>query len=100
MKQGRNVHGIPLLDAYSDHNITSKMCGHVGGHAYSVSVLKCLLDWHIQYPNLRHICRVHIRGWERSVQQNMLASWRGGFVATACFSFSSSTIYLVSPTLN
>ena len=45
MKQGRNVHGIPLLDACSDHNITSRMCGHVGGHAYSVSVL---LDWHIQ----------------------------------------------------
>ena len=39
MKQGRNVHGIiPLLDACSDHNITSRMCGHVGGHAYSVSV--------------------------------------------------------------
>ena len=36
MKQGRNVHGIPLLDACSDHNITSRMCGHVGGHAYSV----------------------------------------------------------------
>ena len=41
MKQGRNVHGIPLLDACSDHNITSRMCGHVGGHAYSVSVSKC-----------------------------------------------------------
>ena len=56
MKQGRNVHGIPLLDACSDHDITSRMCGHVGGHAYSVSVLKWLLDWHIQYPiaNLRH----------------------------------------------
>ena len=26
MKQGRNVHGIPLLDACSDHNITSRMC--------------------------------------------------------------------------
>ena len=64
MKQGK---GIPLLDACSDRNITSRMCGHVGGHAYSVSVLKWLL---------RHICRVHIRGWERSVQQNMLASWR------------------------
>ena len=37
MKQVRNVHGIPLLDACSDHNITSRMCGHVGGHAYSVS---------------------------------------------------------------
>ena len=31
MKHGRNVHGIPLLDACSDHNITSRMCGHVGG---------------------------------------------------------------------
>ena len=30
-------------DACSDHNITSRMCGHVGGHAYSVSVLKWLL---------------------------------------------------------
>ena len=30
-------------DACSDHNITSRMCGHVGGHAYSVqSVLKWL----------------------------------------------------------
>ena len=39
MKQGRNVHGIiPLLDACSDHNITSRMCGHVGGHAYSVQL--------------------------------------------------------------
>ena len=27
----RNVHGIPLLDACSDHNITSRMCGHFGG---------------------------------------------------------------------
>ena len=26
MKQGRNVHGIPLLDACSDHNITSRNC--------------------------------------------------------------------------
>ena len=69
MKQGRNVHGIPLLDACSDHNITSRMCGHVGGHAYSVSVLKWLLDWHIQPPNLKHnICRVHIKGWDSSVQ--------------------------------
>ena len=79
MKQGRNVHGIPLLDACSDHNITSRMCGHVGGHAYSVSFSKWLLDWHIQYPNLEHIsiiCRVQIRGWDSSVQQNMLASWR------------------------
>ena len=41
MKQGRNVHGIPILDACSDHHITSrKMCGHVGGHAYSVSVFE------------------------------------------------------------
>ena len=65
-------------DACSDHNITSRMCGHVGGHAYSVSVLKWLLDWRIRYPiaNLRHISRVHIRGWECSIQQNMLASWR------------------------
>ena len=47
MKQGRIVHGIPLLDACSDHNIRSRMCGHVGGHAYSVSVSKWLLDWHI-----------------------------------------------------
>ena len=38
MKQGRKVNGIPILDACSDHNITSKMCGHVGGHAYSVSL--------------------------------------------------------------
>ena len=38
MKQGRNIHGIPLLDACSDHNITSRMCGHVGGHAYFVSL--------------------------------------------------------------
>ena len=38
MKQGRNIHGIPLLDACSVHNITSRMCGHVGGHAYSVSL--------------------------------------------------------------
>ena len=37
MKQGRNIHGIPLLDACSDRNITTRMCGHVGGHAYSVS---------------------------------------------------------------
>ena len=45
MKQGRNVHGIiSLLDACSDHNITSRMCGHVGGYAYSVSVSKWLLD--------------------------------------------------------
>ena len=36
MKQGRNIHGIPILDACSDLNITSRMCGHVGGHAYSV----------------------------------------------------------------
>ena len=73
MKQGRDVHGIPLLDACSDHNITSRMCGHDGGYAYSVSVLKWLLDWHIQYPiaNLKHIkfCRVHIGGWEYSIQQ-------------------------------
>ena len=34
MKQGRDVHGIPLLDACSDHNITSRMCGHDGGYAY------------------------------------------------------------------
>ena len=62
-KQGRNIHGIiPLLDACSDHKITSRMCGHVGGHAYSVSVSKWLLDCHIQYPNLGHTCRVHIRG--------------------------------------
>ena len=43
MKQGRNVLGIPLLDACSDHNITSRMCGQflqVGGHAYSVSVFE------------------------------------------------------------
>ena len=40
MKQGRNIHGIPILDACSDHNITSRMCGHVGGHAYSVSVFE------------------------------------------------------------
>ena len=40
MKQGRNVHGIPILNACSDHNITSRMCGHVGGHAYSVSVFE------------------------------------------------------------
>ena len=52
MKQGRNVHGIPLLGACSIF-LTSRMCGHVGGHAYSVSVSKWLLDWHIQYPNLR-----------------------------------------------
>ena len=30
--------------------ITSRICGHVGGHAYSVSVSKWLLDWHIQPP--------------------------------------------------
>ena len=42
MKQGRNIHGIPLLDAFSDRNITSRMCGHVGGQAYSVSLLKWL----------------------------------------------------------
>ena len=37
--QGRNVHGIiPLLDACSDHNIITRMCGHVGGHAYSVQL--------------------------------------------------------------
>ena len=92
MKQGRNVHGIPLLDACSDHNITSRMCGHVGGHAYSVSVLKWLLDWHIQYPiaNLRHFSRVHIWGWECSIQQNMLASWR-------LYSHSLLIIHLVSP---
>ena len=77
MKQGRNVHGFPLLDACSDSNITSRMCGHVGGHAYSVSVSKWLLDWHIQLPSLKHnICRVHISGWDSSVQQNMLASWQ------------------------
>ena len=77
MKQGRNVHGIPLLDACSDHNITSRMCGHVGGHAYSVSVSKWLLDWHNQPPNLKHnIFRVHIRGWDSYVQQNMLDSWQ------------------------
>ena len=38
VKQGRNIHGIPILDACFDHNITSRMCGHVGGHAYSVSL--------------------------------------------------------------
>ena len=40
MKQGRNIHGtcITLLDSCSDHNITSRMCGHVGGHAYFVSL--------------------------------------------------------------
>ena len=37
MKQGRDVHGIPLLDACSDHNKTSRMCGHVGVDDYSVS---------------------------------------------------------------
>ena len=37
MKQGRNVHGIPLLDAFSDHNITSRMCGHIlGGTLYYI----------------------------------------------------------------
>ena len=55
MKQGRNVHGIPLLDACSDHNITSRMCGHVGGHAYSVSVSKWLLDWHIHCLQISNI---------------------------------------------
>ena len=35
LKQGR---GVPLLDICSDRNITSRMCGHVGGHAYSVSL--------------------------------------------------------------
>ena len=97
MEQGRNVYGIPLLDACSDHNniITSRMCGHVGGHAYSVSVSKWLLDCHIQYPNLRHICRVHIRGWERSVQQNILTSWR--LYSHSHFCLFSSTIHLVSP---
>ena len=64
------VYGIPLLDTCSDHNITSRMCGHVGGHAYSVSVLKWLLDWHIQYPNLRHICRVHIQCIEAVLCRN------------------------------
>ena len=38
MKQGRNIHGVPLFHACSDRIITSLMCGHVGGHAYSVSV--------------------------------------------------------------
>ena len=77
MKQGRNVCGIPLLDACSDHNIISRMCGHVGGHAYSVSVLKWLLDWRFQYPiaNLRHISRVHIRGWECSIYTAKHASF-------------------------
>ena len=85
MKQGRNVHGIPLLDVCSDHNITSiNDVWPCWGHAYSISVSKWLLDWHIQYPNLRHICRVHIRGWDSSVEQNMLA-FPGGFIATAIF---------------
>ena len=97
MKQGRDVHGIPLLDACSDHNITSRMCGHVGGHAYSVSVLKWLLDWRIQYPiaNLRHICRV--QGWECSIQQNMLASWR---LSHSHFFYNNEPKPAVSSTLN
>ena len=36
---------------------------------------------------LRHICRVHIRGWDSSVQQNMLLP--GGFIATAVFLYNS-----------
>ena len=40
MKQGRHVHSIPLLDACSDHNITSRMCGHVGGHCLLLRGIK------------------------------------------------------------
>ena len=46
-----------------------------------------LLDWHIQYPSLRHIMyRVHIRGWDSTVQQNnSRSSFLGGFILTAFF---------------
>ena len=41
--------------------ITSRMCGHVGGHAYSVSVSKWLLDWQ-HSPNVA----THPWDWQSS----------------------------------
>ena len=55
MKQGRNVHGIPLLDAYSDHNNNIKDVWPRWGHAYSVSLS-------VQLKQLPHCFYLNVHG--------------------------------------
>ena len=85
MEQGRNVHGIPSHDACSDFT-TSTACLL---HFFS----KWLLVWHRDLVS--KFTYFDVRGWDNSVQQNMLASWR--LIATIFLFSSTCTIHLVSP---